>query len=192
VLSRFVKQSWLVMVSALVFGLLVAAVHGQLKDRTEENKRLKLQRQLQALLRAAQSFETVTNDAGETLYYLGKDGSGKVVGYGLVASGSGFADKIELLIAFDGELRTLRGIAVLKSNETPGFGDKIRDKSKDGQTSFKDQFVGCPIEKKLTVEKTGDRDVADEKIVAISGATISSEAVTTIVNKAIVTIKSVR
>ena len=36
-LINFIKQSWLVIVAALVFGLLVAGVHGQLKGKIEQN-----------------------------------------------------------------------------------------------------------------------------------------------------------
>ena len=75
-------------------------------------------------------------------------------------------------------MENLLGFSVLKTNETPGFGDKIKN------AEFSDQFRGCPAVK-LTVEKTGDRSVADDKIVAITGATISSEAVVTIINSAL-------
>ena len=38
--------------------------------------------------------------------------------------------------------------------------------------------------------KSGDRSVVDEQIVAITGATISSEAVTKIVNEVVVSLRS--
>lgn len=189
-LVSFLKQSWLVMVSALVFGLLVAGVHGALEGRIAEQNRSKLERKMKALLDDASSFGPVQNEQAQAgapaaLYYVAKDEAGTVVGYAIAASGGGFADKIELLVALDSDLTKLRGIAVLASNETPGFGDKIKDPSKNGHTSFKDQFIGCPVNAKLVVIKTGDIDIADEQIVSITGATISSEAVTKIVNEAV-------
>jgi electron transport complex protein RnfG len=99
--------------------------------------------------------------------------------------GGGFADKIVLLVTLDPGLEKLLGIAVLKSNETPGFGDKIKN------PPFKDQFGGCPVQEKLMVVKTGDRSKVDREIVSITGATISSEAVTKIVNDAVREMKTI-
>ncbi|KPK75043.1 MAG: hypothetical protein AMJ79_12635 [Phycisphaerae bacterium SM23_30] len=178
-LINLLKQSWLVMAAALVFGLLVAGIYGQLDPIIKKNEREKLEREMRNLLGAETTFEEVKDTEGETvLYYMGKDEQGEVVGYAIKAEGSGFADKIGLLIAIDGRLENLLGIGVLKSNETPGFGDKIKE------SEFRDQFKGCPAVK-LKVEKTGDRSVVDEQIIAITGATVSSEAVTKIINEAI-------
>jgi electron transport complex protein RnfG len=182
VLIDFLKQSWLVIVAALVFGLLVSGIYGQLDPIIKKNEREKLEREMKGLLVSATTFEMVadeTDPQGEkALYYVGKSEQGEVAGYAIIAEGGGFADKILLLVGLDGQLEKLLGIAILKTNETPGFGDKI----KDGE--FKDQFQDCPATK-LMVAKTGDRSVVDDKIVAITGATISSEAVATIVNGAV-------
>jgi len=187
---NFIKQSWLVMVSSLAFGILVAGVHGGLKDRIEANAQEKLQSQMRLLLSSATTFETVMDQVtGQAAYYVGKNATGQPVGYMIEASGSGFADIITLLVAMDASREKLLGIAVLKSNETPGFGDQIKNEDKDGKISFKNQFKGCPTDKKLMTVKTGRREETDEKIVAITGATISSEAVTKIVNEAIIRMK---
>ena len=192
-LIKFLKQTWLVMAAALVFGLLVSGIFGQLNPRIRQNAREKLEREMKKLLAAAVAFEPVfnkTDPKGEqVLYYVGKNAQGSVVGYAMESEGSGFADKIKLLVTFEADLEHLLGYAVLKSNETPGFGDKIKDSGKEGQISFKDQFVGCPIDKKLEVEKTGDINIPDEKIIAITGATVSSEAVTKVINDSVKRIK---
>lgn len=180
-LTRFIKQSWLVLVSALVFGLLVAAVHGTLDERIKRNAREKLERALRTLLTEAATFSPVTAevaDGRKVGYYVGEDPAAAVAGYALEVAGSGFADEIRLLVAFDVQQQNYLGIAVLKSNETPGFGAKIKEEQ------FKGQFRNCPAEQRLLVIKTGDRSIADERIVAITGATISSEAVVKIVNDA--------
>ena len=172
--------------AALVFGLLVAGVHGQLKERIKRNAQEKLNREMGSLFGAGKEYEPVpdaTDERGEkVLYYIARDEQGEVCGYTLEVVGSGFADKIKLLVAVDAKLEKLIGIAVLKSNETPGFGDKIKE------ARFRDQFGGCPTVKLLVV-KEGARSVADEQIVAITGATVSSEAVTKIVNEGIVRLR---
>ena len=191
-LIKFIKQSWLVIVAALVFGLLVAVVHGTLKPRIDFNARQKLEREMKALLVGAQTFEDVTDQDGKMLYSVGKDADEQVLGYALQATGSGFADKILLLVALNDNLDTLLGFAVLKSNETPGFGDKIKNEDPDGNVIvkkyFKDRFRNRPVDKKLTVIPIGkpQEHMDDEVIVAISGATVSSEAVAKIVNDAII------
>ena len=181
---KFIRQSWLVMAAALVFGLLVAGVFGALKPRIDENARLKLEREMKGLFGQDKIFEQVTDGKGTELYYVAIDPCNPVAaGYAFKAIGSGFADKISLLVAVDAQLEKLVGIAILKTNETPGFGDKIKD------DEFKDQFKGSPLPKKgnkLAVVKVGDRGVKDEEIVTITGATISSEAVTKIVNDSVI------
>lgn len=184
-LVNFLKRSWLVIVAAFVFGLLVAVVNGALEERIANNAKEKLQKRMFELLDGADSFEIVAGDDGVVLYYIGKDASGGIVGYALKASDSGFADKIVLLVAFGSELKALRGFAVLKSNETPGFGDKIKTVGDGVKITFRDQFVNCPIDQKLMITKTGDKKKVDAEIVAVSGATVSSEAAGKIVNDAI-------
>ena len=46
---KFVKDSWLVLLAALVFGLGVSGIHGQLKPRIERNAREKIARELRQL-----------------------------------------------------------------------------------------------------------------------------------------------
>ena len=191
-LINFLKQSWLVIAAALVFGLMVSGIFGQLDPIIKENEWKKLKQSMENLLSAATVFipkdengDTIQEEEEKTVsYYVGYESqepngvTSGLVGYAITAIGSGFADKIQLLVGFDGQVGKVLGIAILKTNETPGFGDKIKD------AEFKDQFRDCPAVK-LSVVKTGDRSVADEQIVAITGATISSEAVATIVNGAL-------
>ncbi len=177
-LADFVKKSWLVVASSLVFGSLVAGVYGTLEDRIAKNAEEKLNREMQALLTTAKTFEY---DA-EKQVYVGKDADGKTAGYALTAEGGGFADKIGLLIATDAAAEHVLGIVVLSSSETPGFGDQAT------KPEFKNQFIGAPTTK-LAVAKDGDRGVVDDTIIAITGATITSEAVVKIVNDAVIALK---
>jgi len=188
-LSNFIKNSWLVLVASLVFGVLVAAVYGALSSRIEENNNKKLTDKMLLLLAGATACEKVVAADGQGAYYVGKDAAGQVIGYALEERGGGFSGDIELVVTFNADLTALRGIAVLQSSETPGFGDKLKDEGKGGKLSFKDQFSGCPLDAKLVLEKTGDLAKADNTIVAISGATITSDAVTKIVNQAVLRMK---
>ena len=81
--------------------------------------------------------------------------------------------QIAVGISNEGELT---GIGFLSISDTPGLG--MRAKEPD----FKDQFIGKKAEK-LEVTKTGAS--ADNQIQAISGATITSKAVTNATDAAI-------
>ena len=181
-IRNFIRQSWFALAAMAIFGMSLAAVDGQLKEKIEGNAQDKLNNQMRLLLPEAKTFNKKSSrDAQgvEYVYYAGSDAAGQTVGYVFEARGSGFADVIVLLVAADASMSTLKGLAILQTNETPGFGDKMKE------DDFKGQFLDCPIGEKLTVAKTGDRTVKDREIVAISGATISSEAVVKAVNEAI-------
>ncbi|MCK4304293.1 MAG: FMN-binding protein [Candidatus Eisenbacteria sp.] len=184
-MRNFLRLSWLVLVCAFVFGLLLATVYGSWQPRIEENARKKLQRGIRSILADADSIltDTLLVDAGQTqesaIIYQGLSKNGTPVGYVFTAKGTGFQDRIELLVGVGPELKTYRGISVLFAAETPGFGDAIRDSA-----IFKCQFVGAPMSPPLTVIKAGDRNKTDDaEIVSITGATITSEAVTKIINQ---------
>jgi electron transport complex protein RnfG len=72
-------------------------------------------------------------------------------------------------------------INVLTTKETPGLGDKIKE------DKFRNQYKGKGVEN-LEIVKTP----TEEKIQAITGATISSKAVTDGVREAIEELKKVR
>ena len=93
------------------------------------------------------------------------------------ASGVGFADRIELLIGTDARLTTLTGLYVLDQKETPGLGDYI------AQPEFRQRFADRPLVQLLELVK--HEPSSPHEVQAISGATVSSQSVCSIVNEAI-------
>lgn len=98
-------------------------------------------------------------------YFISKKG-GDTIGYIIQSFGKGYSSYINTFIAVDKDFRVQK-INVLSHAETPGLGDEIES------PSFKDQFKGKSIEHLKVIK--GD---TKEDIQAISGATISSRAVT--------------
>lgn len=101
---------------------------------------------------------------------LGADGS--LLGYVLVVtSNEGYGGDIQFTMGIlnDG---TTNGISILAISETPGLG-------MEAETILKPQYAGKNVSQ-FTVTKTGA--ASDEQIDAISGATITSNAVTNGVN----------
>ncbi len=183
-IKHFIEQSWLLIVSSFVFGLLLAAANAAWMPRIQQNKIDKLNRLMSGLLTGAEKFDLVVAQIDVSLpkgrktrsdIYKALSDDGGCLGWAFGAEGSGFADKIELVIAVDENFERLAGFDVLASNETPGFGDQIK------LDYYRNQFKNAPAAK-LELLKTGDAQKIDSEIVAITGATVSSEAVVAILN----------
>jgi electron transport complex protein RnfG len=189
-IKHFIEQSWLLMVAAFFFGLLIAATNAAWAPRIGQNKTSKLDHLMASLLPKATEFELeaeleIKSAKGKKIksrVYKALSEAGKCVGLAFNTSGPGFADKIELVVAVDKDFQKIAGFDCLASNETPGFGDRIK------LPYYRNQFAGAPAEI-LELVKTGDAQKIDSEIVAISGATVSSEAVVKIINNSITQIK---
>ena len=190
-IKHFIQQSWLLIVASFCFGLLIAVTSTALSPRIEQNEKDKLYNLMRQLISDANDFDKaieqveVPGKKGRILrtdIYRAIDVDGKNVGFAFVAAGPGFADKIKLVIAVDGNCERFFGFKVLSSNETPGFGSKIME------DYFGNQFKKAPAQK-LVVAKAGKTEKIDSEIIAISGATVSSDAVVKILNTYIDKIK---
>lgn len=99
-----------------------------------------------------------------------------VVGYTIKVASKGYNGEIELMVGIS-KAGKVEGIKILSQNETPGLGaNSVKPK-------FSDQFDNKPLTPLLTVVKTPASK--PNEINAITGATITSKAVTLGVNDAI-------
>jgi len=185
------QQSWLLIVSSFCFGLLIAVTSAALSPRIRQNEINKRNRMVTVLLPEAKDFilldeqveiQSLQGKKEKVEIYKVMSKADECVGWSFEAAGSGFADKIKLVIALDKNFEKIAGFDVLSSNETPGFGDQIK------YDYFRDQFEGAPAGE-LRLITVGERETKDSEIVAISGATISSEAVVEIVSNSVTQIK---
>lgn len=105
----------------------------------------------------------------------GKNG-GKTEGYAIKVAPKGYAGAVTIMVGIstDGKLQ---GIKVLSHSETPGLGAKAPE------PAFSDQYKNKSIDKELEVVKTPVSK--PNEIQAITGATITSKAVTKGVNEAV-------
>ena len=183
-IKHFIQQSWLLIISSFCFGLLIAVANAAWAPRIEQNEKDKLNSLMRALVSDANDFEIAIEaveipgkkgKVAKTDIYKAVDSDGKNIGFAFVAAGAGFADKIKLVIAVDSRCEKFFGFKVLSSYETPGFGSKIKE------DYFGNQFKNAPAGK-LELVKVGKAEQVDSEIVAISGATVSSEAVVKIFN----------
>jgi electron transport complex protein RnfG len=109
-------------------------------------------------------------------YYLATS-NGKPVAYISSTAGKGYSSYIAMLVSLDTDLK-IKDVNILHHGETPGLGDQVEDR-----TLFLDQFKGKALSQ-LVLLKTETK----ENIQAISGATISSRAVTNGVKDAVQTL----
>lgn len=104
---------------------------------------------------------------------------GKDAGYVLTCSGKGYGGAVKLALGIDAE-GVVKGIQIMDcSNETPGLGQNSSGEA------WNKQYVGMSTEQEVTVVKDGSGSTDKGTINAISGATITSNAVTRAVNGAL-------
>ncbi len=189
--GNYLGQAWLVLLLALVFGSALAGVHVGLGPIIEGNKKSEALSQIPELVGETDppatpewTEEILLNEGtpSEKLVYkaIGQadDGESVHVGWVIRGKGSGYADAIEVLIGLNPPADRVTGIYVLSQNETPNLGHKIVT------ADFRDQFAGKSTLEPIGVVKQAP-DAGEQDIVALSGATISSDSVATIVNDAV-------
>ena len=134
-----------------------------------------------AVLPNAEAFEEIKDftHPGITAAFEGKDKSGNFAGYCFKVStkdntSKAFGGEIQMIVGIDKELN-ISGVKIITMAETPGLGAKASEEA------FTDQYKGKADE--ISVTKSGN--AGEGEINAISGATITSKAVTEGVNNAL-------
>ncbi len=101
--------------------------------------------------------------------------NGEVVGYTFTSSASGYGGTIEVMTGIDCTTGEISGVSILSQDETPGLGANAT------KSEFTDQYK----QKAQELEVIKNAEPADGEIQAITGSTITSQAVTDAVNKAV-------
>ncbi len=131
-------------------------------------------------------FDTITID--EVLQALDENGN-KIGDIITVTSKKGYGGQITIIMGVSDD-ETLKGIEFLSISETPGLGMKAKDDDPDKDGDFKDQFKGVqPGNYKLT--KRNINMSGTTEIDAISSATITTSAVTNMLNAGLLVASSI-
>ena len=189
-MNKIVKNTLILTAITVVSGLLLGVVYGITKEPIAEAQENTKQEAYRSVLSDASSFETMEDfDAADAASILEENGySSDEVAEGIDDSGEtvGYVVNVMSHEAYDGDLEvsvgiaadgTVKGIEMLSISETAGLGMKA------DEAEFKDQFKDKNVEK-FTYTKSGES--GDDKIDAISGATITTNAVTNAVDSALV------
>ncbi len=191
-MNSIVKDTLSITVITLVAGLALGIVQditaGPIAQQQEKAK----QEAYKAVFEDADSFEEFlpdeTKQAVDLVTYLdengygadtideimaAKDSSGETLGYAFtVTSSEGYGGDIQFAMGVQND-GTLNGISILSIEETAGLGMKANT------DEFKNQFKNKKVEK-FTYTKNGAE--AEDEIDAISGATITTNAMTNGIN----------
>lgn len=152
----------------VIGGFILAFVYAKASPKIYKNNEEAEQRALKQLMPEADDISKMgdwTIHDKEAKYFVAKK-HGETIGYVVQSFGKGYSSYINTLIAVDKDFKVQK-INILGQAETPGLGDEIDSES------FKAQFKDKDLEH-LKVLKTETK----EYIQALSGATISSRAVT--------------
>ena len=183
--NTIIKDTIILTLITLVAGGLLGLVYEITKAPIAQQEEMAKQEAYKAVFEDADSFEVcVEADDADIAKYLAdngftaqtvnevmeaKDVSGETLGYAFnMTTSEGYGGDIvfSMGVRLDG---TLNGISLLTLNETAGLGMNA------DKPEFKDQYQDKNVES-FEVTKTGA--AADNEINAISGATITSNAVT--------------
>jgi Na+-transporting NADH:ubiquinone oxidoreductase subunit C len=106
-----------------------------------------------------------------TIYYLTKEDN-----IAFPYAGSGLWGPIEGIIAIQPDFQRLKGITIIRQEETPGLGSRITE------ADYLAQFEGKRFTDGLEMVQPG-RSGADNEIDSITGATMTSDAFISIINE---------
>jgi len=159
----------------IISGISLVGMYSYTHLRIEANKRRAIQEAIFTVLPGIKDYEVIIKDGKEI--YKGLDSSGKMVGYAFTGEGGGYQGKIKIMVGVDPGLEKVKGIEILESVETPGLGAKI---SSDW---FKNQFKELRTLPSIQLIKGKTHKKEPYQVQAITGATISSQAVVEIMNK---------
>lgn len=192
--SGFMKDAVILFIITLVAGVCLGGVYEVTKAPIEKAKIEANKVAYQVVFPDAADFKTsdalkeAVKSAEEQVSTLGfgnvlvddaleaVDGSGAVIGHVIcTTSKDGYGGNVSISVGIDTE-GTVTGIEFLSISETAGLGMNATN------PEFKDQFKGKQAES-LSVTKSGA--AGDDEIDAMSGATITSNAVTNAVNTAL-------
>lgn len=182
--AQFLKLILVLFLVTAITALALAFVNEVTKDRIAELAQEKLNAALSQVLTAdtydALDLSELTLDPIVSEVYLAKSGD-ELVGCCVKVTPNGFGGAITAIVGLDLEGK-VNCVRIIDMSETAGIGTKTRE------DSFLDQFVGKSGE--LTASKSSTP--GENEVSAVTGATVSSKAVTHGVSVAIETFNQVK
>lgn len=176
-----IKSSVILLLITSIAAAMLAFVNGKTAPLIEKNTKEKQAQSLMAVASDAVEMQEaeITDVMEETAskysaelnsIYKSVNSIGELAGYCAVVTVNGYDSGLQMAVGVDYDGK-VSGVEIIASNETPGLGQN------DSKPEFKEQFKGKQPE--IEVVKS---DASDNQINALSGATITSNAVVRGVN----------
>jgi electron transport complex protein RnfG len=151
--------------TATLSGLILATLNFFTQPIRERNEAEFKEMARAAVLPQASRFDPIEGFAAGHEWFKGFDQQGELVGYVVPVKNRGYEGHIEMMLGVDASL-AITEFKLIKHRETPGLGAKAVEQE------FHDRFKGRKADQ-LEVSKRAEGG----KILAITGATITSKAI---------------
>lgn len=182
-MKQTITLTWKLFVITAIVAALLSSVNMVTKPIIESNAQAQFELNMKEVLVSANEFSQIETDfdlsedgVSVTSLYEGKK-DGDVCGYVVsTVCSEGYGGDVAVIVGVNEDL-TVNRVKITQASETPGLGAKASNEDFLGQYS-KQKF-------KIEVDKNGSAANAESKISAISGATVTSKAVTKAVNAAL-------
>ncbi len=199
------KLAIVLLIIASVAGFAIALTYERTKGKIEEQKLLNEQKSLSAIFPEGTTISEQKGTSSLPDYWVGKNGE-DIIGYAFKGLGKGYSSDIQFIVGINPE-GIILGLIVLEQTETPGLGTRVQevvstkyiwnafggDKEEEIPPWFTTQFKNIDVTKNINIDKSGewhklsaeqrDKLLKDNKITALTGATISTNAVKSGVKK---------
>lgn len=142
------------------------------RDRIAEAAAQKAEESRMVVLPGAETFEEKDG------HYAGLDGSGNAVGYVFETEGKGYGGTVKVMTGINTD-GNITGVVILSHSETPGLGANAE------KESFREQYKQPVANLAGGISVVKFQTPKEGEIQAMTGATITSTAVTNAVNAAI-------
>jgi len=161
----------LIIIIASVSASLLTAINLGTRERIALNEEIKLKKSVLSVFEIPYEKDEIIAVFDQNIKTREVDGvwvyeyvaNHKTSAIAFQMKGSGFWGPITGLVALDPRLTKVKGVEILRQEETPGLGGRI------SEDVFKDQFKGRAVEPEIQVD-------------AITGATMTSKAFKTMIN----------
>lgn len=171
-LKEVLKPAAILFVICVAVSAALAGTNMLTKDRIAQAAAQKAEESRMVVLPGAESFE----ESGG--HYTGKDSSGQAVGYVFETESKGYGGTVKVMTGVSTE-GSITGVIVLSHSETPGLGANAE------KAEFRDQYQQPVASLTGGIQVVKFQAPKEGEIQAMTGATITSTAVTNAVNAAI-------
>ena len=170
--------SLVLFVIAVVVAGLLSFTNSVTKDKIAENVKLQQDQAKQEVCPGADEFRDLEYSKGNVKAVFCAMKGEELQGWCVNVTPSGYGGTIDMMVGVTKDYK-VSGVKVISNSETAGLGAKCTD------DTFRAQYKG----KDDTVKVIKNGTPKDDEIVAITGATITSKAVTSGVTDAVAVVK---